>query len=145
MHTLKKTTSALLPAMALVALFAGSNVRAHGPVDPEKVEPLQMQTLADVPGKQVTMAVVSYAPGQASAPHLHPGSVFAYVLEGEVVSQLEGQPAVTYGVGQSWYEPPRAAHLVSRNASNTRPAKLLAWLLVDEGGQIKQALPRQAP
>ena len=73
------------------------------------------------------MAVVSYAPGQASTPHFHSGSVFAYVLEGEVVSQLEGQPPVTYKAGESWYEPPRAPHLVSRNASGTRPAKLLTW------------------
>ena len=108
----------------------------------EKVNPVQMQKLPDVPGKQVVMAVVSYEPGQASAPHLHSGSVFAYVLEGEVVSQLGGQPTVTYKAGESWYEPPRIAHLVSRNASTTRPAKLLAWLLMDEGGKVKEPLPK---
>lgn len=58
--------------------------------DEEKVTPIQLQKLPDVPGKQVVMAVVSYEPGQASSPHLHSGSVFAYVLEGEVVSQLGG-------------------------------------------------------
>lgn len=108
----------------------------------EKVNLVQLQKLPDVPGKQVVMAVVSYAPGQASAPHLHSGSVFAYVLEGEVISQLGGQPAVTYKTGESWYEPPHMAHLVSRNASTTQPAKLLAWLLVDEGGKIKEPLPK---
>jgi len=88
------------------------------------------------------MAVVSYEPGQASSPHVHSGSVFAYVLEGEVVSQLGGQPPVTYKAGESWYEPPRIAHLVSRNASTTRPAKLLAWLVMDEGGKVKEPLPK---
>jgi quercetin dioxygenase-like cupin family protein len=134
---------ALLRAlMAALALVAAPWAMAHDTAGEEKVTPIQMQKLPDVPGKQVAMAVVSYEPGQASTPHFHSGSVFAYVLEGEVVSQLEGQPPVTYKAGDSWYEPPRAAHLVSRNASATRPAKLLAWLLMDEGGQIKQPLSR---
>lgn len=145
MNIFTKIPALLLPALALAVVFASTGAQGHGPAVEEKVVPLQMQKLPDVPGKQVAMAVVSYEPGQASAPHFHSGSVFAYVLEGEVVSQLEGQPAVTYRAGESWYEPPRAAHLVSRNASDTRPAKLLAWLLIDEGGQIKQPLPRQAP
>jgi quercetin dioxygenase-like cupin family protein len=103
---------------------------------------LQRQKLPDVPGKQVLMVMVSYAPGQASTPHFHAGSVFAYVLEGEVISQLEGQPPITYSVGQSWYEAPRVPHLVSKNASATKPAKLIAWLLVEEGGRAKEPLPK---
>lgn len=104
----------------------------------EKVVPLQKQRLPDAPGKQVVMVIVSFEPGQASAPHLHPGSVFAYVLEGEVVSQLQGQAPVNYQAGQSWYEPPRVPHLVAKNASGTKPAKLLAWLLLDEGAPVKE-------
>jgi quercetin dioxygenase-like cupin family protein len=142
MKTNPQHAAALLKALVItVALAAAPWAAAHDAAGEEKVTPIQMQKLPDVPGKQVAMAVVSYEPGQASTPHFHSGSVFAYVLEGEVVSQLEGQPPVAYKAGESWYEPPRAAHLVSRNASATRPAKLLAWLLIDEGGQIKQPLP----
>jgi quercetin dioxygenase-like cupin family protein len=108
----------------------------------ETTTPLQRQKLPEVPGKQVVMVIVNYEPGQASLPHLHAGSVFAYVLEGEVVSQLEGQPPIAYKAGQSWYEAPRVPHLVSKNASSTKPAKLLAWLLMDEGGQVKELLPK---
>jgi quercetin dioxygenase-like cupin family protein len=103
---------------------------------------LQRQKLPDALGKQVLMVVVNYAPGQASTPHFHAGSVFAYVVEGEVTSQLEGQPPTTYSVGQSWYEAPRVPHLISKNASTTRPARLIAWLLVDEGGRAKEPLPK---
>jgi quercetin dioxygenase-like cupin family protein len=143
MKTNPQYTVALLKALLVSVAFAAAPwAAAHDAAGEEKVTPIQMQKLPDVPGKQVAMAVVSYEPGQASTPHFHSGSVFAYVLEGEIVSQLEGQPPVTYKAGESWYEPPRAAHLVSRNASGTRPAKLLAWLLMDEGGQIKQPLPR---
>lgn len=123
------------------ALLFGNAALAHD-AGQETVTPVQKQSLPDVPGKEVVMAVVSYAPGQASAAHAHSGSVFAYVLEGEVVSQLAGQPAVTYKAGQSWYETPRAGHLVSRNASASRPAKLIAWLLVDTGAPLLTPLKK---
>ena len=104
--------------------------------------PLARQPLPDFAGKQLVLAVVSYAPGQSSAPHRHPGSVMAYVLEGEVISQLEGQPPITYRAGQSWYEPPLVPHLVSKNGSSTAPARLLAVLLLDIGAPTKEPLPR---
>jgi len=131
--------------LAIALLAAGASLihpwaAAHG--GEEKVTPVQMQKLPDAPGKQVIMAVVSYEPGQASAAHVHSGSVFAYVLEGEIVSQLDGQPPVTYKAGESWYEAPRIGHLVSRNASTVRPAKLLAYLLMDEGAKVKEPLPK---
>ena len=98
----------------------------------EKITPLQEHALPDVPGKKGLMVEVSYKPGQVSIPHLHQGAVFAYVLEGAVVSQLQGQQPVTYKAGDSWYEAANTPHLISRNASNSKPAKLLVWLLLDE-------------
>src|SRR5438046_7196333 len=85
----------------------------------DSVSVLMKQTLADMAGKVATMLTVAYAPGAASDPHVHPGSVFAYVLEGTVVTQLEGEQPVTYTKGQSWYESPKKPHMVSRNASVT--------------------------
>src|SRR5262245_11641608 len=70
----------------------------------DTVSVLMKQRLADMTGKEATVQTVDYAPGAASIPHLHPGSVFAYVLEGAVVSQSEGEKPVTYTKGQSWYE-----------------------------------------
>ena len=134
----------LLAAGALFLLAAAApRLLAHEVSSGEgTTTPLVRQALPDAPGKQLVMAVVSYAPGQSSAPHRHPGSVMAYVLEGEVISQLEGQPPITYRAGQSWYEPPRVPHLVSKNASNTAPAKLLAVLLMDVGAPTKELLSR---
>lgn len=129
-------------ACSTVMLLSASPAFAHDPENAapgkETVIPFKRQALPDVPGKNVIMAAVNYAPGQASDPHVHPGSVFAYVLEGEVTSQLEGQPPVTYKAGDSWYEPPQAPHVVSKNASATQPAKLLVWLLVGDGEALKQ-------
>jgi len=80
---------------------------------------------------------VDYRPGGFSAPHRHAASgfVFAYVLSGTVRSQIEGEPLRAYSAGQSWTEPPNAHHLVSANASKTKPARLIAYIIADDGAQ----------
>lgn len=98
---------------------------------------LMKQPLADMAGKVAAMLTVDYAPGAASGPHVHPGSVFAYVLEGTVVTQLEGEQPMTYSKGQSWSESPKKSYMVSKNASVTEPAKLLVVLLSQEGEALK--------
>jgi len=103
----------------------------------DAVSVLMKQSLADMAGKVATVLTVDYAPGAASDPHVHPGSVFAYVLEGAVVSQLDGGEPITYTKGQSWYESPKKPHIVSKNASKTEPAKLLVILLSQEDEAIK--------
>jgi quercetin dioxygenase-like cupin family protein len=120
-------TSVVLAALVIAA--AGS-AAAHGPAGHEEdIKVVQSRALPEAPGKQAIVLTVHYKPGTKSAAHTHPGSVFAYVLEGEVVSQLDGEAPVTYCAGQSWYEAPGARHLVSRNASETKPATLLVWMI----------------
>ena len=109
----------------------------------DTVSELMKQRLADMTGKEGTVLMVDYAPGAASDPHVPPGSVFAYVLEGAVVSQLEGEKPVTYTKGPSWYESPKTPHVVSKNASKTEPAKLLVFLLSQEGESLK--VPMKSP
>jgi quercetin dioxygenase-like cupin family protein len=126
----------LLPVSTLIvaSLFTLPGAWAHGP-EPgqEAVKILQEQLPSNAAGKKAIMLTVSYAPGQKSVAHQHPGAVMAYVLEGTVVSQLKGEAKpVTYKAGEFWYEAPGSVHLVSYNASETKPAKLLVWSLVDE-------------
>lgn len=131
----------LAARLALVAGlgFAGMAFAHDG--GEEKVQPLMKQSISDAPGKNVMIATVTLAPGQSAAPHLHPGSIFAYVLEGSVVSQLEGEPPRTYKQGETWYEAPRVHHLVTRNASATQPARLVVWAIVGDKEPIKLPLP----
>ena len=103
----------------------------------DKVSVLMKQRLPDMAGKEATVLTVDYAPGAASESHVHPGSVFAYVLEGTVVTRLEGEPPNTYTKGQSWYESPKRPHVISKNGSETEPARLLVFLLSQEGEAIK--------
>ena len=126
-------------ALAALAPWAAAHETAAGA---EPVRLVQRQPLGGDPGKEIVVVVVDYAPGQASTPHVHPGTVIAYVLEGEVASQVEGEPEITRRAGESWHEPPGVLHLVSRNASATQPAKLLAILVQDAGVPLKRPLPR---
>ena len=109
----------------------------------DTVSVLMKRRLADMAGKEGTVITMDYAPGAASGQHFHPGSVFAYVLEGAVVSQLDGEKPVTYTKGQSWYESPKQPHVVSKNASKTESAKLLVFLLSQEGESLK--VPMKSP
>jgi len=76
---------------------------------------------------------VSYGPGQSSPPHRHPGITIAYVLEGEIASKVGDGPERTYKVGEMFIETPNQLHAVSRNASKTNPARLLAVMLSEKG------------
>jgi quercetin dioxygenase-like cupin family protein len=100
------------------------------------VEPISSHALPNVPGKRVTIVRVFYGPGGFTPAHRHGGSVTAYVTKGEIRSQLAGGPVETFGVGQSFFEPPGAVHLVSANASMTEPAELIAVFVADEGAQL---------
>jgi quercetin dioxygenase-like cupin family protein len=96
-------------------------------------QPVSSKALPNVPGKRVTIVKVTYAPGGYTPPHHHAGSVTAYITAGAVRSQLAGGPIETFKVGESFFEPPGAVHLVSENASQTEPAELLAVFVADEG------------
>jgi len=100
------------------------------------VEPIGSYALPNVPGKRVTIVRVFYGPGGFTRAHRHAGSVTAYITKGEIRSQLAGGAVETFKVGQSFFEPPGAVHLVSANASNTEPAELMAVFVADEGAQL---------
>jgi quercetin dioxygenase-like cupin family protein len=95
------------------------------------------QPIPNLPGKRLVSFVVEYPPGASSAPHRHAPSAFiyAYVLSGEVRSQVDDEPARIYRPGESWFESPGAHHRVSANASDSEPARLLAVFIVDAADQ----------
>ena len=91
------------------------------------------QPITNIPGKSLIALVVDYAPGGASPSHVHAKSAFilGYVLSGEIESQVNDGPKRVYRAGESFYEAPGSRHPISRNASRTQPAKLLAVFVVD--------------
>jgi quercetin dioxygenase-like cupin family protein len=91
--------------------------------------------IPNIPGKSVVAVVVNYPPGAKSPPHHHAASAFitAYVLQGAILSQVDGSPPKVFHAGESFTENPGAHHEVSANASTTEPARLLAVFVVDTG------------
>ena len=100
------------------------------------VTPLMTKELADIPGKEALMITVQYPPGSSDAVHRHNAHTFVYVLEGSVVMQVKGGKQVTLTPGQTFYEGPDDVHVVSRNASSTKPARFLVLLLKDKGAPV---------
>ena len=88
------------------------------PAEAADVKELFAIDLADYPGKEGRVIEVSYPPGAQDVVHRHDAHAFVYVLEGQIVMQLKGQPAVTLKAGQTFYEGPTDVHVVGRNASN---------------------------
>ncbi len=108
------------------------------PHSAETLAPLFQQQLPNVPGKTFTSAIVNFPPAARAVPHRHGDAfVYAYVLDGAVSSQLEGQPVRVYHQGENWSEPPGAHHLATENASATEPARLLVVFIATTGEQLK--------
>jgi quercetin dioxygenase-like cupin family protein len=124
-----------LMVLVLVFLVSGTLFAADG-FEGVTVTPLYEKVLQDVPGRELTMIQVEYAPGAADPVHRHNAHALVYVLEGSIVMQVQGGPPVTLQPGQTFYEAPQDVHLVGRNASKTKPAKFVVFLIKDKGAPI---------
>jgi quercetin dioxygenase-like cupin family protein len=101
-----------------------------------QVSALMTRALSDYPGKEGMMILVTYPPGSVDPVHRHDAHAFVYVLEGSIVMGLKGGKEVTLGPGQTFYEGPDDVHTVGRNASPTKPAKFLVFLLKDQNKPV---------
>jgi quercetin dioxygenase-like cupin family protein len=122
----------LLPTAFAAFCIMASPALAHDPRS-ETVTPKLREAIPNVAGKSLIAVEVDYTPGAASQPHTHAKSAFiyAYVLSGEIESKVNDGPAHIYKAGEGWSELPGAVHSISRNASWTKPAKLLAVFVTD--------------
>jgi quercetin dioxygenase-like cupin family protein len=116
--------------LSLTLLLPLSHVPAMGQT---KGTPLLSKDLTGIAGKEGVMLVVEYPPGVASPSHRHNAFTFVYVLEGSVTMQVKGGAPVTLGPGETFYESPDDIHAVSKNASATKPAKILVFFVKDKG------------
>ena len=123
-----KRTAALAFSLSLV----GSTLVAQDAT----VRSLLSKDLSGIPGKELSMITVEYPPGRSDTVHRHHAQVLVYVLEGSIVMQVRGEAPITLVPGQTFYEGPDDVHTVSRNASQTAPAKFLVFFVKDKGAPI---------
>jgi len=101
-----------------------------------QVTPLLSKDLANLTGKEGLMITVVYPPGSKDPIHRHNAHAFVYVLEGSIVMQVKGGKEVTLTPGQTFYEGPSDVHVVGRNASETKPAKFVVFLVKEKGAPV---------
>lgn len=89
--------------------------------------------LPDIEGREELVLEVTLPPGADSPPHRHNAHTFVYVLEGTVEMQVAGGELKRLGPGGSFYENPDDIHTVSRNVSDTEPAKILVMFIKQKG------------
>jgi len=98
--------------------------------------PAQEAKVTDLMSKQGLLAIVDYPPGSVDPIHRHNAHAFVYVLEGSIVMQVRGGKEVTLTPGQTFYEGPDDVHVVGRNASKTKPAKFVLFMVKNKGAPI---------
>jgi quercetin dioxygenase-like cupin family protein len=124
---MKSSRSMFVPAF----LIAGALIAQDA-----QVTPIMSKDLADFPGKEGLMITVVYPPGSSDPIHRHNAHAFVYVLEGSVVMQVKGGKEVTLTPGQTFYEGPNDIHVVGRNASTTKPAKFIVFLVKNKDSPV---------
>jgi quercetin dioxygenase-like cupin family protein len=125
-RTKEVTMTTTLMALVLLCLMTGTAM----------AQQLMSKDLPELPGREVAMIIVEHAPGGSSPIHRHNAHAVVYVLEGSVVMQVKGGQQVTLTPGQTFYEGPDDVHVVDRNASSTKPAKFLVFLIKDKGAPV---------
>jgi quercetin dioxygenase-like cupin family protein len=123
-------------ALSLVVSLSPLVALEAEPAKDAAVTPLMTKALGDISGKEVVVLNVEYPPGSADPVHRHNAHGFIYVLEGSIVMQVRGGKEMTLTPGQMFYEGPDDVHTVGRNASDTKPARFLVFLLKNKGAEI---------
>lgn len=131
MMNIQINRSLLAALCSTMMLLVTSPTWSHG--GDEKANVIFEQAIPNIPGKSLIAVEVEYAPEAASIPHVHAESAFiyAYVVSGAIESKVNDEDIRIYRAGQSWSESPGSTHPISRNASKTEPAKLLAIFVVN--------------
>jgi quercetin dioxygenase-like cupin family protein len=133
----KKRGPALKSIAMACALLLGVQYAPHSHAAPRaEVKEVVLKDLPDFPGKEGLLLEVLYPPASTDEVHRHDAHAFVYVLEGSIVMQLKGGEPVTLHEGQSFYEGPNDVHIVGRNASNTKPARFVVFLVKNKGAPV---------
>lgn len=128
---LRPALAAALMSAAAIAQAAPSSTDLHDMST--KVTPLMSSELQGIPGKESVLFLVEYPPGGSDPVHRHNATAFVYVLEGTIIMQVKGGKEMTLTKGQTFSEKPDDLHVIGRNASQTKPAKFLAFFVKDIG------------
>lgn len=130
-----------LTKLGLGLAFGLSMTLAQAAPGGVSVKPLINKDVPESPGKELLMISVEYAPGGEDPVHRHDAHGIIYVLEGSIVMGVKGGKEVTLKPGDTFYEGPADLHTVGRNASKTKPAKFVVFLLKEKSKPVLIPVP----
>jgi quercetin dioxygenase-like cupin family protein len=129
----RASLASLLAATAAASLDGAASAEPPATAVASKRRDVIKQDLPGEPARELILLEVTYPPGTGSPAHLHANGVMAFVVSGAIVSKVNDGPEQTFNAGAAWWKPPGAVHRVSRNASATEPATLLAIYIAPKG------------
>ena len=107
---------------------------------PIKRTELLKTDVAGMEGKEAIVYIAELGPGAAAGKHFHPGPEFAYVLEGALTLEVQGQEPKTFKTGEALHNPSKAVH-DAKNPSATAPVKILVVLIGEKGQPLATPAP----
>ena len=123
----------LVAATAATSFARAASAQQQAPASASMQREVIKQELPGEPSRDLVLVEVTYPPGAGSPPHLHANGVMAFVVSGTIASKVNDEPEQTFHAGSAWWEPPGSVHRISRNASSTEPATLLAIYIAPQG------------
>jgi quercetin dioxygenase-like cupin family protein len=116
--------------IALTVLIAGTGLALHvtHAQQPGITRTDAVRHDLGVPGREVIQVRVDFEPRAAFGKHSHPGAEVAYVLEGMLEYQLEGEPPVTLEAGEALFIPAGTIH-AARNVGPGKAAELATYIV----------------
>lgn len=116
-------------ASIAIALLVGTwgMQRLHAETPSFKRVELQRHDLS-TPGREAVVARAEFQAGALAPKHIHPGEEFAYILEGELVVEIEGKPALKLKAGDSFFVPAGQVHS-AKNPGKTAASVLSTYII----------------
>jgi quercetin dioxygenase-like cupin family protein len=90
-----------------------------------------------IPGRHAVQAKAEFVPGGAVGRHTHPGEELSIVLEGQLLLEVDGQPARTVKAGESFFIPAGTIH-AGKNTGKGK-AVVFATYIVEKGKPVATA------
>ena len=128
-----RVATATIVTLALAGMIAAVSAQQPG----FKRTVLQQGDLS-MPGREVVSAIAEFQPGATVGRHTHPGEEAGYILEGTIVLEQEGKPAVTLGAGKTFLIPAGTVHNATNKGSAV--ARVLATYIVEKGKPLATAV-----
>ena len=120
--------TARIIAVALLIVSSGLALRdARSQQTGIKRTELQRHDLS-IPGREVVQVRVDFPPGVGVPKHTHPGEEIAYVLEGTLEYDLEGQPPVALKAGEVLFIPAGTVH-TAKNVGSSNAAEVSTYIV----------------